>query len=77
MGDTGNTYRTLVKNTLESSHTEGQRGNGRITFKLDLIETSCVNQWWMELHQDHVQWQALVLVDLKLWLILTESCLVI
>jgi len=33
---------------------------------MDLTERGCEDERWMELAQDHVQWQALVLAVLKL-----------
>jgi hypothetical protein len=41
--------------------------------KMDLSEIVCEDGRWMELAQDHVQWQALVLVVLNLQVLLPQS----
>ena len=41
--------------------------------KMDLREIGCEDGRWMELAQDHVQWQALVLAVLRLLVLLPES----
>jgi hypothetical protein len=41
--------------------------------KMDLSEIGCEDVRWMELDQDHVQWQALVLVVLNL-MVLLQQC---
>jgi hypothetical protein len=40
--------------------------------KINLMEMGCETGRWMELAQDHVQWQALVLAVLNLWVLLTQ-----
>jgi hypothetical protein len=40
--------------------------------KMDFWETGCEDGRWMELDQDHVQWWALVLEVLKLWILLPQ-----
>jgi len=37
------------------------------------METGCENGRWIELAQDRVQWQALVLTELNLCVLLPES----
>jgi hypothetical protein len=36
---------------------------------MDLRETGCEDEKWMELAQNRVQWQALVLAGLNLWVL--------
>ena len=40
---------------------------------MDLRVLGCAVDGWMELAQDHDQWQALALVVLNLWVLLPES----
>jgi len=49
----------LCGNLVESDIMEEQ-GDGRIKLWW-LRKVGCENDWWMELAQDHVQWQALIL----------------
>jgi hypothetical protein len=37
-----------------------------ISIKIDLRETGCEDQRWMDLAQDYIQWQTLVLMVLNL-----------
>jgi hypothetical protein len=38
--------------------------------KVDLRDMGCVNGRWIDLAQDRVQWRALVLAVLNLWILL-------
>jgi len=42
---------------------------------MNLMEISCEDRRWMELAQDHVQWQDLVLVVLNLQVLLLQCSL--
>jgi len=41
--------------------------------KVDLMEMGCEDGRWIELTQDHVQWQAFVLAVLNFLVLLPES----
>jgi hypothetical protein len=49
------------------------RSRWEYNIKTDTEERICEDQEWLELAQGHAQWQALVLVVLKFWVVLPES----